>query len=169
MVAPTWLLMSSPTIGTPGVGELLRPRRVAGDEHRQRVDEGDAGVDRALRVEAVRVLAADRQVGHEDVDLGVLEHLDDVDRLLVGLLDDLAVVVAETVVGVAALDDDAVRRDVGDVDRVVLAGDDRLGEVATDLLAVDVERGDELDVADVVAAEVDVHQPWHARLGSASL
>jgi hypothetical protein len=28
-----------------------------------------------------------------------------------------------------------------------------------DLLGVDVERGDELDVADVVAAELDVHEP----------
>ena len=76
----------------------------------------------------------------------------------------LAVVVAETVVGVAALDDDAGRRHVGDVDGVVLAGDDRLGEVATDLLAVDVERGDELHVTDVVAAEVDVHQAGHPRV-----
>ena len=35
---------------------------------------------------------------------------------------------------------------------------DRLGQVAADLLGVDVERGDELDVADVVVAELDVHQ-----------
>ena len=35
---------------------------------------------------------------------------------------------------------------------------DRLREVEADLLGVDVERGDELDVADVVRAEVDVHQ-----------
>ena len=49
-------------------------------------------------------------------------------------------------------------RDVGELDRVVLARPDRLGEVLADLLGVDVEGGDELDVADVVAAEVDVHQ-----------
>ena len=47
---------------------------------------------------------------------------------------------------------------VGELDRVVLARPDRLGEVLADLLGVDVEGGDELDVADVVAAEVDVHQ-----------
>ena len=28
MVAPTWLLMSSPMIGTPAIAELLRPHRV---------------------------------------------------------------------------------------------------------------------------------------------
>src|SRR6185295_5439523 len=36
---------------------------------------------------------------------------------------------------------------------------DRLGQVLADLVLVDVEGGDELDVADVVAAQVDVHQP----------
>ena len=49
------------------------------------------------------------------------------------------------------------------LDRVVLARPDRLAEVLADLLGVDVEGGGELDVADVVAAEVDVHQ---ARDGS---
>ena len=35
---------------------------------------------------------------------------------------------------------------------------DRLGQVLADLVLVDVEGGDELDVLDVIAAEVDVHQ-----------
>ena len=67
-------------------------------------------------------------------------------------------VLAEAVVGHAALDLDPELRHVGELDRVVLARPDRLGEVLADLLGVDVEGGDELDVADVVAAEVDVHQ-----------
>ena len=41
------------------------------------------------------------------------------------------------------------------------AGGDRLAEVEPDLGGVDVERGDELDVADVVAAEHDVHEAGH--------
>ena len=36
---------------------------------------------------------------------------------------------------------------------------DRVGQVLADLVGRDVERGGELDVADVVAAEVDVHEP----------
>src|SRR5215218_1038460 len=48
--------------------------------------------------------------------------------------------------------------DLGELDRVVLSRPDRLGEVLPHLLAVDVEGGHELDVADVVAAEVDMHQ-----------
>src|SRR3712207_8198776 len=45
--------------------------------------------------------------------------------------------------------------------RVVLARPDRLAEVLADLRGVDVEGRRELDVADVVAAEVDVHEPRH--------
>jgi hypothetical protein len=59
---------------------------------------------------------------------------------------------------VPALHRDAERRHVADLDRVVLAGGDRLGEVLADLLGVDVERSDELDVPDVVVAELHVHQ-----------
>ena len=52
---------------------------------------------------------------------------------------------------------------------LLLAGEDRLGEVEADLLGVDVEGRDELDVADVVAAERDVHEARHrlARVGVA--
>ena len=95
--------MSSPTIGTPASLELLRPLGRAGDEHRQRVDEGDLGVDGALGVELRGLLGADRQVADQHVDRGLAQGRDDVDRLLVGLLDRLAVVLAEPVEGVAAL------------------------------------------------------------------
>jgi hypothetical protein len=64
---------------------------------------------------------------------------------------------------VAALHGHAERGHVADLDGVVLAGDDRGGEVLADLLRVDVEGGDELDVGDVVGAEADVHQPGHGR------
>ena len=56
-------------------------------------------------------------------------------------------------------------RHLGELDRVVLPGPDRLAEVLADLGRVDVEGGGELDVADVVAAEVDVHQAGNALVG----
>ena len=49
-------------------------------------------------------------------------------------------------------------RHVGELDRVVRVRPDRVGEVLADLVRRHVERGRELDVADVVAAEVHVHQ-----------
>ena len=61
----------------------------------------------------------------------------------------------------AALHRDAQRLDLVEGDRVVGLGVDRLGQVLADLVLVDVESGHEVDVADVVAAQVDVHQPRH--------
>jgi hypothetical protein len=83
-----------------GLLELRGPLGVGRDEHGQGVDEGDTRVDRALRVELVGLLGAHRQVGHEDVDLGVAQRRDDVDRLGGRLVDGLAVVLAEAVEGV---------------------------------------------------------------------
>src|SRR5262249_61725749 len=57
-----------------------------------------------------------------------------------------------------ALDEHAQLRDVGEADRVVDAGADRLADVEPDLRRIDVEGGDELDVAHVIAAEHDVHE-----------
>ena len=56
-------------------------------------------------------------------------------------------------------------RHVGEADGVVGLGEDGLGQVVADFARVDVEGGDELDVADVVAAEVDVHQAGHELVG----
>ena len=74
------------------------------------------------------------------------------------LLDDLREVLADAVVRHAARDVDAGLRHVGELDRVVRERPDRVGEILADLALDDVEGGGELDVRDVVAAEVDVHQ-----------
>ena len=70
----------------------------------------DLGVDGALGVEAVRLLGADRQVADEHVGLGLAQRRDHVHGRVVGLGDDLPVVVAEAVERVAALHDHAGRR-----------------------------------------------------------
>src|SRR5262249_10564337 len=53
-------------------------------------------------------------------------------------------------------------RYLGDLDGVVLARVDGVGQVTADLLGVHVERGDHLDVADVVRAEPDMHEAGNA-------
>jgi hypothetical protein len=75
-----------------------------------------------------------------------------------GAFDDLGQVLAEAVVGHAAVDVDAQVGHVGELEGVVRLDEDRLGQVLADLVAVDVEGRHELDVADVVAAQVDVHE-----------
>ena len=165
IVAPTCDLMSSPTIGSPCLVEALRPVVLARDEHGDAVHEAAAGLEDLLDVPLGRLLGADRQVGDDDVGLRLLEDLHDVGGLARRLRDLLLEVLAETVVRHAAVDGHAEVRHVGELDGVVLAGPDRLGEVLADLVLVDVECGAELDVADVVAAEVNVHQAGHGGVG----
>ena len=127
----------------------------------QAVDEADARGERLLDVPLGRLLGADRQVADEHVRLGVLEDPDDVGGLPRGLGDLLLQVLAEPVVGHAAMDLDPEVRDIRELVGVVLTREDRRREILPDLLLVDVERGGELDVADVVPAEVHVHQAGH--------
>jgi hypothetical protein len=63
---------------------------------------------------------------------------------------------------VAALDGDPGRRHVRELDGVVLARPDGLGQVLADLLGVHIERCDELHITDMVVAELDVHQTRHS-------
>ena len=143
---------------------LLEPRSplgLAGDEHRDAVHEPAPGLERRVRVELHRLLATDRQEVDEHVGLRILERLHDVDRLGRRELDDVAEVLADAVEGRAALHGDAGRGDLGEAHGVVLTREDRLGEVDADLGLGNVERGDELDVTDVVAGDGVVHEARH--------
>ena len=144
--------------GHAGVGELLRPHRVTGDEHRDGVHEGDAGFEARLGVVLLRDLGPNGEVGHEDIGPAVAQDLGHVDRLERRLLDRLAVVLAEAVERRPSQHLDPELAHLGELDRVVLPREDRLAEVEADLGGVDVEGGDEVDVAHVVAAEGDVHE-----------
>ena len=107
---------------------------------------------------ALGLLGADGQIGDEHVGPGVAERLGDVDRPAGRLLDDLAVVAAEPVEGRPPLHGHPEVADLGEADGVVLPGEDGLGEVGADLGRVDVEGGDRLEIAHVVAAEHHVHE-----------
>ena len=140
-----------------GVLELLGPFGVARDEHRNGVHEGDARVERGLGVVLLGLLRTDGQVRDEDVGARVAQCLRYVDGLGGRLLDRLAVVGAESVERRPSLHEHTELRDVRELDRVVDAREDRLAEVETDLVG-----GNELDITDVVAAELDVHQTGDA-------
>ena len=141
-----------------GIAELPRPLRITGDEHGDGVHEGHAGIDARLGVEALRLFGADGQVADEHVGAGVAQCLDHVDRLDGGLLDHLAVVLAQAVERGTPLHGDVEVADRGEPDGVVVAGEHRLREVDAHLRRVDVEGGDEFEVADVVATQHDVHE-----------
>jgi hypothetical protein len=78
---------------------------------------------------------------------------------------DLGEVLADAVVRHPTRDLHTGLRNVGELDRVVRLRPDRVREVDPDLALDDVERGSELDVGDVVPAEVDVHEARDGVLG----
>ena len=123
------------------------------------------GFQDLLGVPLGRGLGADGEVVDDDVRAGVLQDLHHVVRLSGRLLDDLREVLADAVVRHAAGDLDSGLRHVRELDRVVGMRPDGVGEIDADLALHDVERGCELDVRDVIAAEVDVHESGHGVLG----
>ena len=62
MVAPTWLLMSSPTIGTFAASNFSAHSGSLAMNTGIAFTNADAGVEAGLRVVALRLLGADRQV-----------------------------------------------------------------------------------------------------------
>src|SRR5579884_914331 len=141
-----------------GLFEAPPPVVLTGDENRDAVHKGATRLQHLLHVPLRRLLATDRQVTDDDIRLGLLEDVDDIGRRAGCLGDDLGQVLAEPVVGHASLDGYALERDIGELVGVVLSGEDRFGEILPDFLGVDVECAAEFDIADVVAAQIDVHQ-----------
>src|SRR5664279_4912642 len=87
----------------PCLFEALVPVVLAGDEHGYAVDQGAARLEHLLDVPLGRLLGADGQVGDDHVGVRVLEDLHDVGGLAGGLGDLLLEVLAEAVVGHAAI------------------------------------------------------------------
>ncbi len=114
---------------------------------------------------ALGLFGPDGQVAHEHIGVGVAQRLGHVDGLGRRLVDGVAVVGPEAVEGRAPLHRHVQMAHGGELDGVVVPTQDGLGQVHAHLGCVHVEGGDELDVAHVVAAQGDVHQPGHYVLG----
>ena len=165
IVAPTCDLMSSPMIGRPFSSNRSRVVAALRDEDRHAVHHRAARLQDLLRVPLRRLFGADGEVVDDDVGAGLLEDADHVVGVAGRLLDDLGDVLAEPVVRHAARHGDARLRHVGELDRVVRVRPDRLGQLLADLVLGDVEGRGELDVADVIAAEIDVHEAGDELVG----
>ena len=145
-------------------GEL----RIAGDEDGNAVDQGDARLERALSVEACRLLGAHREVVEQNLRTGLAEREHDV---LVGRLPlvggqkrarfrVLPHVFRDAVENAAHPNRHARLTEIRAEDfRAVGGHEDRLGDILADLSRIDVERGDHLDVLGPIAADLPVHQP----------
>ncbi len=163
IVAPTWDLMSSPTIGSPRLFEALVPVVLARDEHRDAVDEAAAGLEHLLDVPLGRLLGADGQVGDDDVGVRVLEDLT-MSAVSPGALVifSLRYLPRPSWVIPRCTGTPSLRGTLANL--IVLFWPAQIASPRSlpTFVGVDVEGGGELDVADVVAAEVDVHQAGHA-------
>ena len=116
-------------------------------------------MQRLLDVPLGRLLRSHREVAHDHIGLGLLEDADHIGGLARSLLHDVGKVLADAVVGHAAADLDPKPWDVAELHCVVGPREDRVRQIEADFLLVDIERCHELDVADVIAAQVDVHEP----------
>ncbi len=140
------------------IAEALGPVLVGGDEHGDAVDEGAAGFQRLGGVELGGGLRAHRQIGNQHVGLGLAQPLGHVDGRGFRLFDPVLEVLAQAIQRRAALHLHAGPVGLGEDDGVVGLQQYGFGDVAADLSGVDVEGRGDLDVRDVVAAQVDVHQ-----------
>ena len=148
-----------------GCLELRGPLGITGDEHRKGVHEGAACIDRTLGIELRRSFRTHRQIADDDIDACLTQSGHDVHGLGIGLGDRLPVVATEAIEGVSALHDHAGGRHIADADRVVLRGIDRVGEIGSDLLGIDVECGHEVHITHVIRPERDMHEPGNSALG----
>jgi hypothetical protein len=76
-----------PHDGQSALLEPLAPVRIGGDENRDAVHEGAAGLQGLLGIVLGRPLGADGKIGDQDVRSGLSKDIDDVRLLVVGFLD----------------------------------------------------------------------------------
>ena len=98
------------------------------------------------------LLGADGQVVYDNIHFALFEYAHDVVGWARSLLDDVGHIASHAVVRHSALDGNAGVGDVLELDGVVGLGEDGFGQVLPNFAGVDVEGGDEVDVAHAVFA-----------------
>ena len=144
-----------------GVAEALGPIGGTGDKHRNTVDKTNTRLDCLLDVPFCGHFGADRQEIDDDVGLGVPENADHIVCRAFSLGNHRFDVLAQTIVSHAPRHRHVEERHIGELDGVVGVRPNGLAQVLADLALDHVERGGELDVADMVAANRGVHQTWN--------
>jgi hypothetical protein len=159
--------------GQAGVLEFFRPFRIGGEEDGHAIHHRDARRQAGFRIVLHRLFGADGQVAQQHFCARPAQSLSDIGRLQIGWAkgDVVAVVrhMRRHAVELGTHLDDHIRyrqRTLEDT-RIVRLGEDRLLERPADLALVDVECGDEFDVAGPVAADGLVHHAIERRVAAA--
>ena len=163
MVAPTWLLMSSPMMVRPASVNFFAHSAIGGDEDRHAIDQGNAGIEAGLGVVLHRLFRPDRQIAEQHVRTGSLQRRGDIGRRQIRRTERFLIGIVRHVGGHAIELRPGLHDDVGYRQRAlenagaVRLGEDRLLQRMADLAAIDVEGGDEFDVGAAIAADVLAH------------
>src|SRR5436309_2545775 len=142
--------------------KLLRPALRRGYEFGDAVDKTTARIQRLLRVIPRTLLTADGKIVDENLRTRILQLRSYINRLRPRLAIDLERVLhvwRHPVEHRSRLDRDIHVRHITDPRRGVGLGEDRLAEIPSNLLLVDLECGYEVDVLDLVGSEARMHQP----------
>ena len=157
------------------VAEFLRPFRIRGEEDGHAIDHRNASLQARFCVMLDGRVGSDRQIAQQHLGARLAQGLRDVGRLEVGRTKRDIVVVVRHMRGHAVelrthLDDNVRdgQRTLEDT-RVVRLGEDRLLKRPADLADVDVERGDELNIARAIAPHRLAHHAVQSRIAAAPI
>src|SRR4051794_1331607 len=151
--------------GKAGLFEAAAPCGIGSDEHGDAIDEAAAGVDRLPGVPFACLLRSDGEVGNHDVGARASKYLRNIGFWLARDRYVVFEILTDAVQHRPATNDDAGLGNRGKTMRVVRSRKNRLRNVVPHLVGVDVESRRNLDVADVIAADVGVHQARNRLIG----
>lgn len=144
--------------GEAALFESFLPIFLGGDKNGNAVDETATGFENLLDIPFGCHFGTDGKVVDDDVGLCGFQNIDDIVSRAGSFKNYFVEIFAQAVVGHAAVNIDAEMGDVRKFDGVIRFGEDGLGEIFTDFGVIDVECGGELDIADVVATKVYMHE-----------
>ena len=128
------------------------------DKDGHAVDEGTSGLEDLFYIPLGGLFAAHGQVIDDDVCARGFEDFGDVNGVAFGFCDDLVEVFAQSIVGHAAVNGNVEVGNIGKFDGVVGMGKDGFAQVFAHFFRIDVKGCGKFNVADVIAAQVGVHQ-----------
>ena len=145
--------------GQAALGEAIGPILGAGDEDGDGVHKGATRFQNLLHIPFGGHFGANGQVADDDIRFGFFEDADDIGRGTPRFFDHRADIFAQPVMGHAPVDSYVHVRDFGEFNGVVGVCPDGFAQIFADFAFDNIESGRELNIANVVAAKVDVHQP----------
>ncbi len=137
------------------------PVPFTGNKNRNTIDEGAFCLQHLFDIPFCGLLTSDGEIIDDNIGMGVLEDPDDIRGRTRSFLDDLRKVFSEAVVSHSPFDFDFEMRNFGKLGGSIRRSENRLTEVFTHFIFIDIKGRHEFDIADRVSSQVDVHDSWN--------